>query len=51
LQDAGKVTTKTEKDFAENEFEKFRVRQDRLFESDFDKAVKQIAAKPKRKRT
>jgi hypothetical protein len=45
LQDAGKITAKLAKDFAENEFEKFRVRQDRLFESDFDKAVKQIAVK------
>jgi hypothetical protein len=42
LQDAGKVTAKMAKDFAENEFEKFRVRQDRLFESDFDKEIKQI---------
>jgi hypothetical protein len=42
LQDAGKVTAKMAKDFAENEFEKFRVQQDRLFESDFDKEIKQI---------
>ena len=27
-------------DFAENEFEKFRIRQDQLFESDFDKELK-----------
>jgi hypothetical protein len=46
LQDAGKVSAKMAKDFAENEFEKFRVRQDRLFESDFDKAVKQIRKPP-----
>jgi hypothetical protein len=48
LQDAGKVTAKMAQDFAENEFEKFRVRQDSLFESDFDKAVKQIGARSKR---
>jgi hypothetical protein len=42
LQDAGKVTAKMAKDFAENEFEKFRVRQDHLFESDFDKERKKI---------
>jgi hypothetical protein len=40
LQDAGKVTAKMAKDFAENEFENFRIRQDRLFESDFDKEIK-----------
>jgi hypothetical protein len=49
LQDAGKITAKMAKNFAENEFEKFRVRQDRLFESDFDKEIKQIAAKTKNK--
>jgi len=48
LQDAGKVTAKMAKDFAENEFEKFRVRQDRLFESDFDREIKKIALQSKR---
>jgi hypothetical protein len=47
LQDAGKITAKMAKDFAENEFEKFRVRQDRLFESDFDKDLKRIQAEHK----
>jgi hypothetical protein len=28
--------------FAESEFEKYRIVQDRLFESDFDKVVKQL---------
>lgn len=41
LQDAGKVTAEIAKDFAENEFEKYRVIHDRLFESDFDKQFKQ----------
>jgi hypothetical protein len=47
LQDSGKITAKMAKDFAENEFEKFRVRQDRLFESDFDKELKRIQVKHK----
>ena len=36
LQDAGKVTHELAKEFAETEFEKYRIIQDRLFESDFD---------------
>ncbi len=30
------------KDFAENEFEKYRIIQDRLFASDFDKGVNRL---------
>lgn len=41
LKDAGKVTMKIAKEFAESEFEKYRITQDRLFQSDFDKLVKQ----------
>lgn len=37
LVDAGKVTAEYAKEFAETEFEKYRVIQDRLFKSDFDK--------------
>ena len=37
LSDAGKVTAEYAKEFAETEFEKYRVIQDRLFKSDFDK--------------
>jgi hypothetical protein len=40
LQNSGKVTTLIAKGFAENEFEKYRIVQDRLFESDFDKEIK-----------
>ncbi len=40
LQDAGKVTAEIAKTFAETEFEKYRVVQDQLFESDFDKQIK-----------
>ena len=40
LQDSGKVTALFAKEFAESEFEKYRVVQDRLFESDFDHELK-----------
>ena len=40
LQDCGKVTALFAKEFAENEFEKYRVVQDRLFQSDFDNELK-----------
>lgn len=40
LEDAGKITAKLAKDFAQSEFEKYRIVQDRLFESDFDKLLK-----------
>jgi hypothetical protein len=40
LNDAGKVTAEIAKAFAETEFEKYRVVQDQLFESDFDKQMK-----------
>ncbi len=42
LQDAGKVTAEIAKAHAESEFEKYRVVQDRLFESDFDRALKEL---------
>lgn len=48
LKDSGKVTAKLAKEFAETEFEKYRIVQDRLFESDFDKMVKQIEAEKKK---
>ncbi len=37
LQDAGTVTAEFAKSFAESEFEKYRIIQDRLFQSDFDR--------------
>ena len=43
LQDAGKITAAIAKQHAENEFEKYRIVQDRLFESDFDKEIKRIS--------
>lgn len=45
LTNAGKVTQAIAKTFAESEFEKYRIIQDRLFESDFDKDVKRIGNK------
>jgi hypothetical protein len=42
LQDAGKVTAEIAKTHAESEFEKYRIVQDRLFESDFDRMIRQI---------
>lgn len=44
LQDEGKVTAEIAKAHAESEFEKYRIVQDRLFESDFDRVLKQIEA-------
>lgn len=40
LKDAGTITAKIAKQHAESEFEKYRIIQDRLFESDFDKEIK-----------
>ena len=37
LDDAGHVSAEFAKEYAESEFEKYRVIQDRLFESDFDR--------------
>ena len=37
LENAGKVTAAIAKEFAESEFEKYRIIQDRIFQSDFDR--------------
>jgi hypothetical protein len=42
LQDAGKVTAEIAQAHAESEFEKYRIVQDRLFESDFDRMIKEL---------
>ena len=42
LQDAGKVSAEIAKAHAISEFEKYRIVQDRLYESDFDKVIKAI---------
>jgi len=44
LQNAGKVTAEIAKTHAESEFEKYRIVQDRLFESDFDREMKKLFA-------
>ena len=44
LEDAGKVTAEIAKLHAETEFEKYRIIQDRLFESDFDRFIAQTGA-------
>ena len=36
-----KITTEIAKSFAESEFEKYRIIQDKLYESDFDKLLKE----------
>jgi hypothetical protein len=40
LDNPGKVTQEIAKSFAESEFDKYRIVQDRLFESDFDRHIK-----------
>ena len=42
LDQPGKVSAEIAKAFAESEFEKYRIVQDRLFESDFDRMIKQL---------
>ncbi len=45
LDHPGKVSAEVAKAFAESEFEKYRIIQDRLFESDFDRAIKKLPPK------
>ena len=47
LKDAGKVTNEIAKLHAETEFEKYRVIQDKLFLSDFDKYLLELEEKVK----
>jgi hypothetical protein len=42
LQDAGKITAEIAKAHAETEFEKYRIVQDRLFVSDYDRYIEQL---------
>ena len=41
LQDAGKVSAEIAKIHAETEFEKYRIIQDQLFESDYDRFIRE----------
>lgn len=49
LKDAGKISATIARQLAEKEYNKFRVVQDKNFESDFDKEVKRITKKGKNK--
>ena len=44
LKHQGKVSHEVALTLAENEFEKYRIAQDKLLESDFDKAVKKLSS-------
>ena len=47
LDNPGKVNAEIAQAFAESEFEKYRVIQDRIYESDFDREIKQLEEKKK----
>ena len=49
LMDAGKIKHEVAKQLAEKEYEKFRITQDKNFESDFEKETKKISDKKKKK--
>ena len=50
LKHQGKVSHEVAKSLAEFEFEKYRIIQDKILESDFDKAIKRIASPQNKKR-
>jgi hypothetical protein len=45
LQDNGRVSAEEAKEFAESEFEKYRIIQERLFMSDLDKEIEGLVGK------
>jgi hypothetical protein len=45
LQNSGEVTAEIAKSFAESEFESYRPIQNRIFQSDFDRAIKKFIEK------
>lgn len=49
LDNPGKVSAEVARTFAVSEWEKYRIVQDRLFESDFDREVKKLLASTKKK--
>ena len=49
LKHQGKVSHEVALALAESEFEKYRIAQDKLIESDFDKAVKKLNSPAKKK--
>ncbi len=50
LSGKGKVTAKIAKTFAESEFEKYRIIQDTLYKSDFDKLMEESIKELEKKR-
>ena len=48
LEDKGRVTAEIAKAFAESEFEKYRVIQDKLYQSDFDKLISDAGFDPEK---
>jgi hypothetical protein len=49
LKDAGSITARIAKLHAETEFEKYRIIQDRLFESDYDKYILELEEEAKKR--
>ncbi|UNF44171.1 virulence RhuM family protein [Bartonella krasnovii] len=49
LQNAGTITTTIAKEYAKTEFEKYRIIQDKSFESDFDKEIKTLEKSRRKK--
>jgi hypothetical protein len=49
LNSPGKISHEVAKELAEGEYEKFRVKQDRAFESDFEREVKRLSKKGSKK--
>ena len=49
LKDSGKVSHEVAVALAESEYERYRIVQDRLFESDFDREVKKLFESKKKK--
>ncbi|WP_292463307.1 virulence RhuM family protein [Methanolobus sp.] len=47
LHDSGKITSNAAKEYAESEFQKYRIVQDQMFESDFDRMIKDLPNNPK----
>lgn len=47
LQDSEKITADAAKEYAESEFQKYRIVQDQMFESDFDRMIKDLPKNPK----
>ncbi|MGL4484261.1 MAG: virulence RhuM family protein [Anaerovoracaceae bacterium] len=45
LQDAGSISAEIAREHAETEFEKYRIKQDKLFKNDFDRIIEKISIK------